>query len=122
MSSLKIYNLPKKLYLINRSLTGHGVVQTLKELKETVLQIEKSEFYIQTNFCKPFLTKHKFYQTISQKNQDNKKINLIMIFLSYCDGKYSFLEIVKKCKSNIRDLKPIIKKLLKKKIIKKYYK
>ena len=119
MSSLKIYNLPKKLYLINRSLTGHGVVQILKELKEIVLQIEKLEFYIQTYFCKQFLTKYKLYQTISQKNQDNKKINLIMIFLSYCDDKYSFLEIVKKCKSNIRDLKSIIKKLLKKKIIKK---
>ena len=42
-----------------------------------------------------------------------------MNFLSYCDGKNNFIEIVRKCKSTLKELNPIVKELLKKKIIKK---
>ena len=43
----------------------------------------------------------------------------MMNFLSYCDGKTSFFEIIKKCKCNVKNIKPIVQKLLKRKIIRK---
>ena len=99
--------------------SAKGLNESFEIYKKIVLQIENSDFYQQTNYCEPFLTRHGLYPTINQKNQNNKKISLIMNFLSYCDGKNNFIEIVRKCKSTLKELNPIVKELLKKKIIKK---
>ena len=106
---------------LNKLVTAKGLGMSLKIYKKIILHVEKSKFYLQTKPCEPFLTKYNLYPTVSQKNQDYKKTNLMMNFLSYCDGKTSFTQIVKICKSNIKDLNSIIKILLKKNIIKIIY-
>jgi len=104
---------------LDKFVTAKGLGDSLELYKKVILSIENSIFYQQTNYCEPFLTKHNLYETTSKKNLDNKKINLMMNFLSYCDGKTSFFEIIKKCKCNVKNIKPIVQKLLKRKIIRK---
>ena len=106
------------------SLDTIGKVVTIKGLrggldlaKAIIKEIEKQSFPKATNFCEPFLTKRKMYPTTSKYGAVNEKIKKLLIFLSFCDGKNSTLQIQNYAKLHPFEVKEIMKKLIKHKLI-----
>ena len=106
------------------SLDTIGKVVTIKGLrggldlaKAIIKEIEKQSFPKATNFCEPFLTKRKMYPTTSKYGAVNEKIKKLLDFLSFCDGKNSTLQIQNYAKLHPFEVKEIMKKLIKHKLI-----
>ena len=88
-------------------------------MKSLIDKIEDSHFYKVTNFCEPFLTKHKLKKTIGGERTMSMKTKTTINLIAYCDGKNSLEDISKIINTNIKQLNQIIKKLVKFKIIQK---
>ena len=72
-------------------------------IRKAIEAIERNKNYKTTVLCEPQMGKRNLYPTLSFGNR-NKKINLMMNFISFCDGKSSLLEIADKLNIPIWDL------------------
>lgn len=93
---------------------GYHVIRKALEL------IENNKKYIVNVLAEPQMGKRKLYPTLSTKNKLEKNVNIMMDFLSMCDGKTSVLEIANKLKLPSWDLYKIIEKLKFEKLIREY--
>lgn len=86
-------------------------------LRKAIEAIEKNKIYKTTILCEPHMSKRGLYPTLSTK-KTLKQINLMMDFISLCDGKTSLLEIADRLNKAIWDLYDIVEKIKKHKLIK----
>lgn len=86
-------------------------------LRRAIEAIEKNKIYKTTILCEPHMSKRGLYPTLSTK-KSLKQINLMMDFISLCDGNISLLEIADRLNKAIWDLYDIVDKLKKHKLIK----
>ncbi len=101
-------------------MTPKGLNGGYNILKLAIETIEKNSYYESKFLGEPYLSKRKLYSTTSIKNNVSKELKKIMHVLSYSDKKTSALEIAKKLSISMHNLLPILKKLEKKKLIKKF--
>ena len=102
---------------IGNVVTKKGLKGGLDLAKKIVKEIEKQTFPKATNFCEPFLTKRSMYPTISKQGSVNQKIKKLLDFLSFCDGKNSILQIQNYTNLSVVEVREIMKKLIKHKLI-----
>ena len=102
---------------IGNVVTKKGLKGGLDLAKKIVKEIEKQTFPKATNFCEPFLTKRSMYPTISKQGSVNQKIKKLLDFLSFCDGKNSILQIQNYTNLSDTEVKEIMRKLIKHKLI-----
>jgi len=79
-------------------------------IRKAIEAIERNKNYKTTVLCEPQMGKRNLYPTLSFGNR-NKKINLMMNFISFCDGKSSLLEIADRLNMPIWDLYSLIDEL-----------
>jgi len=85
-------------------------------IRKAIEAIERNKNYKSTVLCEPQMGKRNLYSTISTRRgkllpYGNKKVNLMMNFISFCDGKNSLLEIADKLNIPIWDLYELIDEL-----------
>ena len=102
---------------IGKVVTKKGLKGGLDLAKKIVKEIEKQTFPKATNFCEPFLTKRNMYPTTSKQGSVNQKIKKLLDFLSFCDGKNSILQIQNYTNLSVVEVREIMKKLIKHKLI-----
>jgi aminopeptidase-like protein len=61
-------------------------------IRKAIEAIEKNKKYKTTVFCEPQMNKRGLYPTLSKKGA-NKEVEIMMDFISFCDGQASLLEI-----------------------------
>ena len=61
-------------------------------IRKAIEAIEKNKKYKTTVFCEPQMGKRGLYPTLSNK-AEKKEVQIMMDFVSFCDGKTSLLEI-----------------------------
>ena len=61
-------------------------------IRKAIEAIEKNKKYLTTVFCEPQMGKRGLYPTLSNK-AEKKEVQIMMDFVSFCDGKTSLLEI-----------------------------
>ena len=86
--------------------------------KKIIFELEKNIFPTTQILCEPNLGKRNMYPKLSIKKSNKTTSNVILNFLTYCDGTNSLSDIQRKIKSTKKDVEKIYKLLLKKKIIK----
>ena len=86
------------------------VLKVVIGLLEKLLRRSKEIRIIKQLFCEPQMGKRNLYPTLSFRNR-NKKVNLMMNFISFCDGRSSLLEIADKLNMPIWDLYSLIDEL-----------
>ena len=79
-------------------------------IRKAIEAIERNKNYKTTVLCEPQMSKRNLYQSLSFGNL-NKKVHLMMNFMSFCDGKNSLLEIADILNIPIWDLYSLIDKL-----------
>jgi aminopeptidase-like protein len=72
-------------------------------LRRAIEAIERNKKYKVTVFCEPQMSKRGLYPTLSEKKRI-KQVNLMMDFISLCDGSASLLEIAEVLNVPIWDL------------------
>ena len=87
-------------------------------LRKVLTALEKNDKYKVTVFCEPQMGKRGLYPSLSTK-EINKDVNLMMDFISFCDGNTSLLEVAEKLNIAIWELYELVDKLKIHKIIKK---
>tara|TARA_A100001015_G_scaffold255154_1_gene296422 strand:+ start:3755 stop:5023 length:1269 start_codon:yes stop_codon:yes gene_type:complete len=102
---------------IGKVVTKDGLKGGLDLAKRIIKEIEKQSFPKATNFCEPFLTKRRMYPTTSKVGAVNLKTKKLLDFLSFCDGKNSILQIQNYTKLSHKEIKEIMKNLIKHKLI-----
>tara|TARA_Y100000996_G_scaffold382360_1_gene337506 strand:- start:1369 stop:2673 length:1305 start_codon:yes stop_codon:yes gene_type:complete len=79
-------------------------------IRKAIEAIENNKKYITTILCEPQLDKRGLYPTLSQRERD-KEVNLLLNFISLCDGKKSLLEIAEYLNVPIWELYDVVEKL-----------
>ena len=79
-------------------------------IRKAIEAIEKNKKYKVSTMCEPWLSKRGLKPTISEK-KPNEQVDLIMDFLSLCDGQTSLLEIAERLNVPIWDLYGVVNKL-----------
>ncbi len=102
---------------LKRVVTPNGLEGGFNVIKKSIELIEKNKNYKILTLCEPQMSKRGLYPSLSTKH-NLKKTQLMMSFISYCDGKTSLLTISEKLKVPAWELYNLIEKLLKKKLIK----
>lgn len=92
------------------------LTQSVNLIKKLIKSIEKITVPYTHIKGEPFMTKHKLYPTLSDKNQKNT-IGNVMNILSYCNNKNMISDIVRLTKINNNKVKKELKNLKKKGII-----
>ena len=85
-------------------------------LRRAIEVIEKNKYFKVNITCEPQMGKRGLYPTLSTK-ETHKKVNLMMDFISLCDGDVSLLNIAEILKVPIWNLYELSEKLLKENII-----
>ena len=83
--------------------TPEGLEGGYWAIRKAIEAIERNKNYKTTVLCEPQMSKRGLYPTLSIRNRI-KKVNLMMNFISFCDGKSSLLEIADKLNMPIWDL------------------
>ena len=83
--------------------TPEGLEGGYWAIRKAIEAIERNKNYKTTVLCEPQMSKRGLYPTLSIRN-GNKEVNLMMNFISFCDGKSSLLEIADKLNMPIWDL------------------
>ena len=94
--------------------TDEALKQTLDKYMYCLDAIENNFVYEMTVLCEPHLSKYNLYDTLGTKGVST---NLFWNFVAYCDGKNDLLDIANKIKCPIWELYPVVKTLLKEKLI-----
>ncbi len=79
-------------------------------IRKAIEAIENNKKYRTTILCEPQLDKRGLYPTLSQRERD-KEVNLLLNFISLCDGKKSLLEIAEYLNVPIWELYDVVEKL-----------
>ena len=79
-------------------------------LRRAIEAIETNKKYKVTVFCEPQMSKRGLYPTLSEKKRI-KQVNLMMDFISLCDGSASLLEIAEVLNVPIWDLYDLVNNL-----------
>ena len=90
--------------------TPEGLEGGYWAIRKAIEAIERNKNYKTTVLCEPQMGKRNLYPTLSFRNR-NKKVNLMMNFISFCDGRSSLLEIADKLNMPIWDLYGLIDEL-----------
>ncbi len=90
--------------------TPEGLEGGFMAVKKTLELIEKNKKFSTTILCEPQMGKRGLYPTLSKKESD-KNLNLMMDFISLCDGKNSLIKIADNLNIPAWDLYEIIDKL-----------
>jgi len=96
--------------------TPEGLEGGYYAIKNAIQLIEKNKKYKLKFLCEPQMSKRNLYPTISTKKKD-KQVNIMMDFISLCDGKTSILEIANKLNVPAWSLYDLIEKLKSKSLI-----
>ena len=99
--------------------TPEGLDGGYNLIKKALEALENNFYYKNTSLCEPQMSKRGLYPNISKKKHISKEIKSMMNTLSYCDGNNSLIDISEKLKLPFWKILPLIKILLKEKIIKK---
>ncbi|WP_052241450.1 DUF2172 domain-containing protein [Campylobacter lari] len=89
-------------------ISEEGLQGGLKAMQETIMNLEVNEIYQNTVFCEPNLGKRDLY--IDHCKREGRVEN-ILSFLAYCDGKNDVLDIASKLSIQAYELKDLIEKL-----------
>lgn len=89
-------------------ISEEGLQGGLKAIQETIMNLEVNEIYQNTVFCEPNLGKRDLY--IDHCKREGRVEN-ILSFLAYCDGKNDVLDIASKLNIQAYELKDLIEKL-----------
>ena len=76
-------------------------------IRKAIEAIEKNKKYTTTVLCEPHMGKRGLYPTLSSK-ETNKNVEIMMNFISFCDGKTSLLEIAESINLPIWQLYEIV--------------
>ncbi len=85
-------------------------------LRRAIEAIERNKKYKVSILCEPQMGKRGLYPTLSTKSS-NDEVDLMMNFISICDGKNSLLEIADRLNVPIWDLYELVEKLESHKLI-----
>ncbi|AJD02350.1 DUF4910 domain-containing protein [Campylobacter lari] len=96
-------------------ISEEGLQGGLKAMQETIMNLEVNEIYQNTVFCEPNLGKRDLY--IDHCKREGRVEN-ILSFLAYCDGKNDVLDIASKLSIQAYELKDLIEKLKTNQLIK----
>ena len=96
--------------------TPSGLEGGYNAIKRAIEIFENNCFPKTTTLCEPHLSKKNLYPSLSIKNSA-RDTRLLMNIISYSDGKTSLLDIAKKLDVSIWSLYPVVKILLKNKLI-----
>ncbi|EGK7475550.1 DUF4910 domain-containing protein [Campylobacter lari] len=89
-------------------ISEEGLQGGLKAMQEIIMNLEINEIYQNTVFCEPNLGKRDLY--IDHCKREGRVEN-ILSFLAYCDGKNDVLDIASKINIQAYELKDLIEKL-----------
>lgn len=103
---------------IGNVVSAKGLNGGFEFAKEVIETLEKQMFPKSKTLCEPFLSKRKIYPTLSKKGSVSKSLSKKLEYLSYCDGKKSFVEISYNLKLGTKNSMKIIKFLKKNNLIK----
>jgi len=103
---------------IGKVVTKKGLEGGLLFVKQIIECLEKQTFPKSKTYCEPFLSKKKIYPTLSKKGSVGKELSKKLDYLSYCDGKKSFVEISNIMNLGTKDSKKILRFLKKNNLIK----
>ena len=79
-------------------------------IRKAIDAIERNKKYKTTVLCEPQMSKRGLYTTLSTKDA-NKEVELMMNFISICDGQASLLEIAESLNLPIWELYELVDKL-----------
>ena len=79
-------------------------------IRKAIDAIERNKKYKTTVLCEPQMSKRGLYTTLSTKDA-NKEVELMMNFISFCDGQASLLEIAESLNLPIWELYKLVDKL-----------
>ncbi|MCV3431333.1 DUF4910 domain-containing protein [Campylobacter lari] len=96
-------------------ISEEGLQGGLKAMQEIIMNLEVNEIYQNTVFCEPNLGKRDLY--IDHCKREGRVEN-ILSFLAYCDGKNDILDIASKLSIQAYELKDLIEKLKTNQLIK----
>ncbi|MCV3375184.1 DUF4910 domain-containing protein [Campylobacter sp. IFREMER_LSEM_CL2151] len=96
-------------------ISEEGLQGGLKAMQEIIMNLEVNEIYQNTVFCEPNLGKRDLY--IDHCKREGRVEN-ILSFLAYCDGKNDVLDIASKLNIQAYELKDLIEKLKTNQLIK----
>ncbi|XMD71823.1 zinc aminopeptidase, M28 family [Campylobacter lari] len=96
-------------------ISEEGLQGGLKAMQEIIMNLEVNEIYQNTVFCEPNLGKRDLY--IDHCKREGRVEN-ILSFLAYCDGKNDVLDIASKLSIQAYELKDLIEKLKTNQLIK----
>lgn len=97
-------------------ISPEGLEGGFNALKKAIEIIENNRYFKTMVYGEPQLGKRGLYPTISVKGSANESRKM-MNFISYCDGKLSFLEIANKIGEPVWDLYDLSEKLIKNDVI-----
>ena len=103
---------------IGNVVTAKGLKGGFEFAKEVIETLVKQMFPKSKTFCEPFLSKKKIYPTLSKRGSVSKSLSKKLEYLSYCDGKKSFIEISNNLNLDSKNSKEIIQFLKKNNLIK----
>ncbi len=95
-----------------------NLLNVFLKLKNLILSIEKEKIYVSNFKGEPFLSKRNLYSSVTSSYKKNQNQDLVVNTIDYCDGNNLINDISKKLNKNLKEIKNILKLLLKKKIIK----
>ena len=99
-----------------------GLLGSYNLVKNTLNKIQKQIIPFSLISCEPMMSKRNLYPTLSQisfKKKNEKRIQNLMNFVAYCDGKNELEYISRKIRLSYRECLQIFKKLKKLKIVSK---
>ena len=102
---------------LKKVVTPKGLEGGYNLVRLVIEALESNVFPKVITLCEPQLSKRNLYSTIS-KESNSKETKLMLNLISYSDGKKSLIEIAELCNEPIWKLYPILKILIKNKIIK----
>lgn len=95
---------------LGKVVTPNGLNGGYWVVRKSIELIERNKKYKVKALCEPKMSKYNLYPTLSTKER-KKEVNLMMNFISYCDGSSSLLEIAEKLKIPCWDLYQLTKTL-----------
>ncbi len=90
--------------------TPQGLAGGYEALRLALELLERNEYFKANILCEPNMGKRGLYPTLSTK-ESGKSVQLMMNFLTYCDGKHSLLEIADKNQVPAWELYDIVDRL-----------
>ena len=93
-----------------------NLLNVFLKLKNLILSIEKEKIYVSNFKGEPFLSKRNLYSSVTSSYKKNQNQDLVVNTIDYCDGNNLINDISKKLNKNLKEIKNILKLLLKKKL------